>query len=231
MMNQGMKGALALPWPVVFYTGREPYNQPTRLVDLFSESMREAASETLLGSPMPAFQLIELRLVPDEDLMADEPDVLSMLMKHVHDAEMAPTFQKLHPHLRGLSEGIEGKDCQTFVEAAFLYALYAGNTDHWKDVILPIAEDCLKPNRVEGLMTTAEKLKFEGMQQGVQQGIQQGVQQGIQQGMQQGIQQGVQQGKLEVACGMLSEGIPSATIAKVAKLSPQQMQQLKQDSH
>ena len=206
MMHQGTDKDLAFPWPIVFYTGKPPYTQPTHLVDLFPASVRTIARCTLLGTPVPAFQLIELRLISDEVLMADEPDILGMLLKHVHDPEMAPTFQILHPYLRRLGEGIDGKDCQDFVEAAFLFGLHAGNTGLWKDVILPIAEDCMKPNRVEVLMTTAERLKFEGMQQG--------------------MQQGELSKAVEIARNMLSEGIPSTTIAKVTHLPKQQIQEL-----
>ncbi|MEM7495492.1 MAG: hypothetical protein AAF471_05020 [Myxococcota bacterium] len=119
------------------------------------------------------------------------------------DPEMAGVFETLHPHLRRLGEGVDGKDCQRFVEAAFLYALFAGNTGLWKDVIMPIAEDCMKPDRVEVLMTTAERLKFEGMQQGKLQGLE------------------------EVAVRLIKVGMDTADIAKATSLPQQRVQELR----
>ncbi len=71
-------------------------------------------------------------------------------------------------------------------------------------------------------MTTAMKLREEGIQQGIQQGMQQGMQQGIQQGM----QQGVQEGKQEDAKIMLQKGYPIDDIIEITGLSKEEIQKL-----
>ncbi len=89
------------------------------------------------------------------------------------------------------------------------------------DSLKNIVDTSLSPEKGEDIMSTAEKLFNEGLQQGVQQGIRQGVQQGIQQGVQQGIQQGVQQGLYQGLLDAIDMGLSLKYGAKGLKLLPE----------
>jgi flagellar biosynthesis/type III secretory pathway protein FliH len=73
-------------------------------------------------------------------------------------------------------------------------------------------------------ITSVEKI---GFKRGQAEGLQKGIQEGIQEGRKEGIQEGIQTGKREVALSMLEEGIAVETIARVTKLSIEQIQALR----
>ena len=59
-----------------------------------------------------------------------------------------------------------------------------------------------------------------------QKGIQKGIKEGIQKGIQEGIQKGIQEGKVEVILEMYNDGFPVDKIARLAKMTAQEVSQI-----
>jgi hypothetical protein len=86
--------------------------------------------------------------------------------------------------------------------------------------------------REKGIAEGIQKGRQEGIQKGRQEGIQKGRQEGIQKGRQEGIQKGILEGiqkeKRQTALEMLREGLSIELIAKVTKLSRDEIEVLKE---
>ncbi len=70
-----------------------------------------------------------------------------------------------------------------------------------------------------------EEAKKEGLEIGIEEGLQKGIKEGLRQGMQQGMQQGEKKAKLNLAKGMLAEGLTMETVLKITGLTLLEVEQ------
>ena len=71
----------------------------------------------------------------------------------------------------------------------------------------------------------ADKIFQEGIEQGIQQGIQQGIERGVQEGLAQGRKDGELKKAKEMALSLAEMGFPADKIAKIAKVSVEQVKE------
>ena len=67
----------------------------------------------------------------------------------------------------------------------------------------------------------------EGLEQGLKQGLEQGLKQGLEQGLEQGLKKGLQENKIQNVVNGLKEGIDINIIAKITKVSIQDIEKIK----
>jgi predicted transposase/invertase (TIGR01784 family) len=91
----------------------------------------------------------------------------------------------------------------------------------------------LKQGIEQGMQQGMKQGMKQGMEQGMKQGIERGIERGIEQGMQQGLEKGLEEGErkkaIQMAKGLLAEGIPIQIIAKTSGLSEAEISVLKGD--
>ena len=83
-----------------------------------------------------------------------------------------------------------------------------------------------KRDKVISKMTTERDLRNQ-MAYAIEQGLQQGREQGLRQGLQQGLQQGREEERIDIAKGMLADGMPVESIAKYTGLTAEEIMALK----
>jgi predicted transposase/invertase (TIGR01784 family) len=69
--------------------------------------------------------------------------------------------------------------------------------------------------------------KEEGLEQGMKEGLEQGLKQGLKQGLEQGLKKGLQENKIQNVVNGLKEGIDINIIAKITKVSIQDIEKIK----
>ena len=67
----------------------------------------------------------------------------------------------------------------------------------------------------------------QGMKEGLEQGLKQGLEQGLKQGLEQGLKKGLQENKIQNVVNGLKEGIDVNIIAKITKVSIQDIEKIK----
>ncbi|MEM7495730.1 MAG: hypothetical protein AAF471_06300, partial [Myxococcota bacterium] len=133
--------------------------------------------------------------------------ILMMLLKHRRGKPILPLLESLWPDLRAFKEGEDGRE---FVEKVTNYALLAA-TKKERGAIIKQVEEQIGTEEKEEAMTVASAL----------------IQEGLERGLRKGRQEGLEKGKLEVACNMLNNGIPVATVAKLTRLPLPRIKKLK----
>ncbi|MEM7495435.1 MAG: hypothetical protein AAF471_04705 [Myxococcota bacterium] len=118
-----------------------------------------------------------------------------------------PTVRRLMPALRRLWQRSETQEA---VHQLMTYAWLAAHEEE-KSRIMELAREELNFKEKESAMRVAGMLLRESRQQGLQEGL----------------EKGRREGRREVARNMLKSGIPVTTIAKLTRLSPQHIGQLK----
>ena len=83
-----------------------------------------------------------------------------------------------------------------------------------------------KRDKVISKMTTERDLRNQ-MAYAIEQGLQRGREQGLQQGREQGLQQGREEERIDIAKGMLADGMPVESIAKYTGLTAEEIKALK----
>lgn len=71
--------------------------------------------------------------------------------------------------------------------------------------------------------------KEEGLEQGMKEGLEQGLKQGLEQGLEQGLKKGLQENKIQNVVNGLKEGIDINIIAKITKVSIQDIEKIKME--
>lgn len=93
------------------------------------------------------------------------------------------------------------------------------------EIVMTIAEQLFKEGKKEGLLEGMEK----GMEKGKQEGILEGIEKGKHEGKKEGLLEGLQKGMLEIAKQMLLAGEPIEKIKKYARLTDEQIEQIKKE--
>ena len=223
-------------WPVivvVFYHGKQPWNQPKSLQGgLFGEA--------------------EIPFSLQKDMLNYKMRVLD-----THDPRIERAIQDKNFKSRGFLNALKGvwslkAEEGGLKEAVSLFDNWIGNREDlalsvgdylWSSVPGMTGELWKELEREAvrkgiftkgGFMDIREHFKEEGRQEGIQKGIQKGMQKGMQQGRQEGIQKGVQQGMQkrdrEVVSNMLKKKLDASLISEVTGLSEEEIRKIQNGS-
>ncbi|MBX9621522.1 MAG: Rpn family recombination-promoting nuclease/putative transposase [Alphaproteobacteria bacterium] len=199
------KKELPLVYPLVLYIGKRPYTHTLNLFDLFPEEERKLVKQTLF-SP---YNLIDLTQNSDEELRKYLwYGTMARILKHIHDANILPSFKEIIQDLKILEASGE----ESYIRTVLTYVLALGETLHQEDLFETIKE--LKTVDEEKLMTLADYLKPDVYKRGVQQGLEKG------------FAEGVEKSKTEIARNMFSMGMDLKVISSATGLSTQEIKRL-----
>ena len=200
---------IPLIYPMVIYNGKQKYSFSTDIKDLV-----EAPSELVEKYFLKPFQLIDLCQIEDEKLKEHLwSGVMELALKHICTRDILPFLQYFAGLMHKLSKG----SGRRFIEVVLEYMFEAGEIDD-RQAFYNIIENQISKEAGGMIMTLAEQLRQEGMQQGMQQGRQEG--------MQQGRQEGVFKEKIEIAERMLKEGVEFVFIVKITGLSISELENM-----
>lgn len=188
--------------PLVVYHGIQPWNCSTNINDLVD------ADKILVDKYfLKPFQLIDLNKITDEELQK-QPwwGALALTLKHIYARNMTPYLQFILDLLKLVQELENGKK---YAEGIIFYIFNRGEID--KEDFLEKIQAQLSPEIGEDVMTVAEQLKKEGIQQG--------------------IQQGIQKAQMEIAARLLENHENLSNIAKITGLSLEKIEELKKSLH
>ena len=190
---------LPLVIPILFYQGRRsPYPWSMRWLDNFADP--ETARQLYSG----AFPLVDITVIPDDDIMQHRSmAALTLVQKHIRQRDMAQLLDKL-THLL-LLEQMSGQQITVLVN----YMAQAGDAEDTRTLLYGLAQRV--PQHGGLLMTLAETWLAEGMEKGVQQGIKEGKHQAL----------------LQVAEAMRKRGIDDAAILEMTGLAEDELQRLR----
>lgn len=184
--------ALPLVIPILFYQGRRsPYPWSLNWLEAFNDP---DIAHQLYST---AFPLVDITVIPDEEIMQHRSmAALTLIQKHIRQRDMAQLLDKLTVLL--MLEQMSGQQITTLIN----YIAQAGEAQDVQTLLVGLAQRV--PQHGETLMTFAEKLRNEGMQEGKRVAIQ------------------------EIAKTMLRLGLDSEAIMKITGLSKDELQQLRQ---
>ena len=216
-LEQGHK-QLPLIINLCLYAGQaSPYPHSTDIYDCFEAPL---LARREMFKPL---QLIDLTVLSEEELTHHgEADLVEILLKHGVERAFLSWIKANRDLVARLLNRIYG-------ESGVVYILATDGKNNAQELIKAIIGAA--PDKSNIIMTAAQQLRQEGIQQGMEQGIQQGMEQGIQQGMEQGIQQGMEQGiqqeKLEIAKNMLFQlHLGMDIVQKATSLSREELEQI-----
>ena len=194
---------LPLVIPILFYQGRRsPYPWSMRWLDNFADP--ETASQLYSG----AFPLVDITVIPDDDIMQHRSmAALTLVQKHIRQRDMAQLLDKL-THLLML-EQMSGQQITVLVN----YMAQAGDAEDTRTLLYGLAQRV--PQHGGLLMTLAETWLAEGMEKGIREGVQQG------------IKEGKHQALVQVAEAMRNRGIDDQAIMEMTGLSEDELQRLR----
>lgn len=182
---------LPLVIPILFYQGRRsPYPWSLNWLEAFSNP---DIARQLYSTPFP---LVDITVIPDDEIMQHRSmAALTLIQKHIRQRDMAQLLDKLTVLL--MLEQMSGQQITTLIN----YIAQAGEAQDVQTLLFGLAQRV--PQHGETLMTFAEKLRNEGMQEGKRIAIQ------------------------EIAETMLRLGLDSEAIMKITGLSKDELQQLR----
>lgn len=183
---------LPLVIPVLFYQGeRSPYPYSMNWLDDFHDPM---IARHMYGG---AFPLVDITVIPDDDIMYHRSmAALTLVQKHIRRRDMLRLLDLLAELL--MMEQMSRQQIMALVN----YMMLAGEKQSIQPLLSELAQRV--PKHGETLMTMAEEL------------------------LQEGIQQGKRNTLLEVAKSMLEHGMNKNTIVEITGLSQDELQQLEQ---
>lgn len=190
---------LPLVIPMLFYHGcRSPYPYSLCWLDTFADPV---AARQLYSS---AFPLVDITVVPDDEIMAHRRmALLELMQKHIRQRDLMGLIEQLTTLL------LTGCANDTQLQAMFNYILRSGDESRFNEFMQEMAQRI--PQHKERLMTIAERLRLDGLQEGLQQGLQQGK------------EVGKREAALRIAQTMLEQGIDRAMVLLVTGLTEEEL--------
>ncbi|HEB0853585.1 Rpn family recombination-promoting nuclease/putative transposase [Citrobacter werkmanii] len=186
---------LPLVIPMLFYHGnRSPYPYSLCWLDAFADPV---AARQLYAS---AFPLVDITVVPDDEILTHRRmALLELMQKYIRQRDLMGLVEQLATLL------LTGCANDTQLQAMFNYILQSGDASRFNEFMQEMAQRI--PQHKEKLMTIAERLRLEGLQEGVQQGL----------------QQGKHEAALRIAQTMLAQGIAREMVLLVTGLSEEDL--------
>jgi len=221
------KKRLPIVYPMIFYSGNQPYKYSTDIFDLF-EGDRELAKD-ILWQP---YQLIDLSKMLDKNLKKDI--LYSFFMRTMHYAH-EKNIKILTDYLKELIKNLDRIESIGSVEYFHVTIEYIFRTFNIsKEGFSRIIKDNLQlVGEEENMATLAEQFRQEGYEKGralAEQLKQEGMQKGMQKGMIEGMQEGVKKERKTVAIRLFSKGMTIAEIAAITNLSVSEIETLRNNS-
>ena len=163
--TQTGESKLPLVYPLIFYTGQEPYTHSTNIYDLFENDKKLA--QDIYSKP---YKLVDLSQVSDEELKQYHwLSLLGLTMKYIRESDFLPILQDM----LYLLKRVESEGGSEYIYRTMTYIAEAGEVqdpDKFDETLRQGLVD-----QEETIMTMAEHWKQEGRQQGIEQGVIQGV--------------------------------------------------------
>ena len=186
---------LPLVIPMLFYHGcRSPYPYSLCWLDAFADPV---AAKQLYAS---AFPLVDITVVPDDDIMAHRRmALLELMQKHIRQRDLMGLVEQLSTLL------LTGCTNDTQLQAMFNYILQSGDESRFTEFMQEMTQRI--PQHKERLMTIAERLRLDG----------------VQEGLQQGLQKGKQEAALRIALTMLAQGIDREMVLLITGLAEEDL--------
>ncbi|MDM3224345.1 Rpn family recombination-promoting nuclease/putative transposase [Citrobacter sp. Cf088] len=186
---------LPLVIPMLFYHGcRSPYPYSLCWLDTFADPV---AARQLYSS---AFPLVDITVVPDDEIMAHRRmALLELMQKHIRQRDLMGLIEQLTTLL------LTGCANDTQLQAMFNYILRSGDESRFNEFMQEMAQRI--PQHKERLMTIAERLRLDGLQEGLQQGK----------------EVGKREAALRIAQTMLEQGIDRAMVLLVTGLTEEEL--------
>ncbi|MBA8198740.1 Rpn family recombination-promoting nuclease/putative transposase [Citrobacter freundii] len=186
---------LPLVIPMLFYHGcRSPYPYSLCWLDAFADPV---AAKQLYAS---AFPLVDITVAPDDDIMAHRRmALLELMQKHIRQRDLMGLVEQLSTLL------LTGCTNDTQLQAMFNYILQSGDESRFTEFMQEMTQRI--PQHKERLMTIAERLRLDG----------------VQEGLQQGLQQGKQEAALRIALTMLAQGIDREMVLLITGLAEEDL--------
>jgi predicted transposase/invertase (TIGR01784 family) len=158
---------LPLVVPMLFYHGaKSPI--PSRFAGWMSLLMQTA--RRLYAA---AFPLVDITVVPDDDIMQHRRvALLELIQKHIRQRDLLGLVERLAELL------VKGCANDSQLKALFNYMLQCGDAPHFGEFLHEVERRV--PQHKEVLMTIAERLRQEGRQEGKLEGKLEGKQEGRQ---------------------------------------------------
>lgn len=156
--KHGTQTKLPTFYPIIFYTGTKKYRHSTDFWMLFQ-------NPTLMKQIfMNPFQLIELMEVPDEALKAHKASgLLPFIMKHRKDTDIVKSLSAVPELLKSASQDME------YLKTLMWYTLQQTDSEQAAELIHLFTE-VVDAQSKEDIMTIADRLRQEGVEQGIHQG-------------------------------------------------------------
>ena len=177
--------------PMLFYHGcRSPYPYSLCCLDAFTDPV---TARQLYAS---AFPLVDITVVPDDEIMAHRRmALLELMQKHIRQRDLMGLVDQLATLL------LTGCANDTQLQAMFNYILQSGDESRFNEFIQEMAQRI--PQHKEKLMTIAERLRLDGLQEG--------------------LQRGKREAALRIAQTMLEQGIDRNMVLLVTGLSEEEL--------
>jgi predicted transposase/invertase (TIGR01784 family) len=154
--------------PFVLYHGREGWHVSESMMGLLGD----VDSELQVYIPDFRYQLIDLSSFEDEEIKGHVLiKVGLLLLKHVFRQDYR---EKIPEVLKLLRELVEKKTGMQYIETVLRYIFHTVE-GMGVDDLRPIVEENLSEEKGGWIMTLAEKVRNEGIEQGIQQGLLEGI--------------------------------------------------------
>lgn len=143
-----------------------------------------------------AFPLVDITVVADDEIMQHRRiALLELMQKHIRKRDLMGLMEQLVALL------VKGYANDSQLKTLFNYMMQTGDATHFSEFLAEVAQR--SPHHKERLMTIADRLR--------------------QQGLDQGIQQGKRDEAQRIAHMMLADGIDAHTIARLTGLPIDQL--------
>lgn len=147
---------LPLVFPIVIYTGNAKYSAPKSIFDLFEE--KSLAEEVFLRP----YKFIDIKDIPDEEL---QQQIWFGLMARVFKYKFTKMLEFVDKILPSLIT-VDQKGDIKFIDSVIKYIIKRDEIED-KDKFFDVLTSNLSQPASETIMTIAEQLRQEGMQQGM----------------------------------------------------------------
>ena len=186
---------LPLVVPMLFYHGaKSPYPFSLCWLDEFTDT------QTARRLYAAAFPLVDITVVPDDDIMQHRRvALLELIQKHIRQRDLLGLVERLAELL------VKGCANDSQLKALFNYMLQCGDAPHFGEFLHEVERRV--PQHKEVLMTIAERLRQEGRQEGKLEG------------KLEGKQEGRQEEALRIARSLLEQGFERELVRMTIGLS------------
>lgn len=167
-IGQHPNDPLPVVFPLVLYTGKQPWTAPMDIYPLFGE--QEPLARSFWLKP---YTLIDLHRMSDEILKQHNfSGLVEFALKHRKASHFEKFLTETFPWIESLKQ--QNAPLAIFLGGNVLFYFLGTNKSVSKETFKQLAEQHLSTTTRGEIMTLAEQFRHEGLEQGIQQGIQQG---------------------------------------------------------